>query len=81
MFKGLIKTLKERPIVSIILCVALSEIIQFVFSMIFDITPAVYYGITVIAMLTLFVIPVILYMIDKKKRSRSDELTDKEKKE
>lgn len=67
MKKRIIKVLKDRPIISIILCVALSEILQFIFSWIFDIPQAVYYGITVVALLILFVIPVILYVIEKKK--------------
>lgn len=70
MLRNIFKTLKDRPIVSIILCVALSELLQFMFSMLFDIPPAVYYGITVLAMLTLFVIPVVLYIIDKKKEDK-----------
>lgn len=67
MKKRIIKALKDRPIISIILCVALSEILQFIFSWIFDIPQTVYYGITVVALLILFVIPVILYVIEKKK--------------
>ena len=55
------------------MCVALSEILQVVFSMFFDVSPTVYYGITVVAMLTLFVLPVVLYMIEKKKEKRADD--------
>lgn len=66
--KGRIKkALKDRPIISVILCVALSEILQFIFSWVFDIPQAVYYGITVVALLILFVIPVVLYVIEKRK--------------
>ena len=73
MWRSLFKILKDRPIVSIIMCVALSEILQVVFSMFFDVSPTVYYGITVVAMLTLFVLPVVLYMIEKKKEKRADD--------
>ena len=73
MWRSLFKILKDRPIVSIIMCVALSEIMQVVFSMFFDVSPTVYYGITVVAMLTLFVLPVVLYMIEKNKEKRADD--------
>lgn len=73
MWRSLLKILKERPIVSIIMCVALSEILQVIFSMFFDVSPTVYYGITVVAMLTLFILPVVLYMIEKKKNSKADD--------
>ena len=73
MWRSLLKILKERPIVSIIMCVALSEILQVIFSMFFDVYPTVYYGITVVAMLTLFILPVVLYMIEKKKNSKADD--------
>ena len=78
MWRSLLKILKERPIVSIIMCVALSEILQVIFSMFFDVSPTVYYGITVVAMLTLFIPPVVLYMIEKKKNSKADD-TDNDK--
>lgn len=78
MWRSLLKILKERPIVSIIMCVALSEILQVLFSMFFDVSPTVYYGITVVAMLTLFILPVVLYMIEKKKNSKADD-TDNDK--
>ena len=78
MWRSLLKILKERPIVSIIMCVALSEILQVIFSMFFDVSPTVYYGITVVAMLTLFILPVVLYMIEKKKKSKPDD-TDNDK--
>ncbi len=78
MWRSLLKILKERPIVSIIMCVALSEILQVIFSMFFDVSPTVYYGITVVAMLTLFILPVVLYMIEKKKNSKADD-TDNDK--
>jgi ABC-type transport system involved in cytochrome bd biosynthesis fused ATPase/permease subunit len=81
MWSRLFKILKERPIVSIIMCVALSEILQVVFSMFFDVSPTVYYGITVVAMLTLFILPVVLYMIDKKKNQKSDDTDDDKLKE
>lgn len=55
------------------MCVALSEILQVIFSMFFDVSPTVYYGITVVAMLTLFILPVVLYMIEKKKNSKADD--------
>ena len=78
MWRSLLKILKERPIVSIIMCVALSEILQVTFSMFFDVSSTVYYGITVVAMLTLFILPVVLYMIEKKKNSKADD-TDNDK--
>ncbi len=78
MWRSLLKILKERPIVSIIMCVALSEILQVIFSMFFDVSPTVYYGITVVAMLTLFILPVVLYMIEKNKNSKPDD-TDNDK--
>ena len=78
MWRSLLKILKERPIVFIIMCVALSEILQVIFSMFFDVSPTVYYGITVVAMLTLFILPVVLYMIEKKKNSKADD-TDNDK--
>lgn len=78
MWRSLLKILKERPIVSIIMCVALSEILQVIFSMFFDVSPTVYYGITVVAMLTLFILPVVLFMIEKKKNSKADD-TDNDK--
>lgn len=73
MWRSLFKILKDRPIVSIIMCVALSEILQVIVSMLFDIPPTVYYGITVVAMLTLFVLPVVLYMIEKNKEKRASD--------
>lgn len=78
MWRSLLKILKERPIVSIIMCVALSEILQVIFSMFFDVSPTVYYGITVVAMLTLFILPVVFYMIEKKNNSKADD-TDNDK--
>ena len=78
MWRSLLKILKERPIVSIIMCVALSEILQVIFSMFFDVSPTVYYGITVVAILTLFILPVVLYMIEKNKNSKPDD-TDNDK--
>ena len=78
MWRSLLKILKERPIVSIIMCVALSEILQVIFSMFFDVSPTVYYGITVVAMLTLFILPVVLYMIEKNTNSKPDD-TDNDK--
>ena len=79
MWSRLFKILKERPIVSIIMCVALSEILQVAFSMFFDVSPTVYYGITVVAMLILFILPVVLYMIEKGKNKADDGEGDKKK--
>ena len=76
MFRRIINTLKERPILSIILCVALSEILEFVFTILLGNPPEVYYGITVAALLILFVIPILLYKIEKRKNNRSDDKDD-----
>ena len=71
MIRNLLRTLKERPILGIILCVAISEILQFVLTLFFDVTPTLYYGITVIALLILFGIPVILYLQQKNRHGKS----------
>lgn len=72
MWRSLLKNLKDRPIVSIIMCVALAEILQVAFSMFFDVPPTVYYGITVLAMMILFIVPVVLCLIEKKKNRKTD---------
>ena len=76
MFRRIINTLKERPILSITLCVALSEILEFVFTILLGNPPEVYYVITVAALLILFVIPILLYKIEKRKKNRSDDKDD-----
>lgn len=73
MIRKILRILKERPILSIILCVALSEILQFVLTLFFGVTPTLYYGITVIALLVLFGIPVILYLQQKKRDGNPDD--------
>lgn len=60
MLNRIINTLKERPIVSIIVCVILSEIIQFAISIFSDKSPSFHYGIAVVALLSFFIIPIIL---------------------
>ena len=70
MFKNFFRTLKDRPIVSIIICVVIAELFQVLFSTLFDVPQSVYYCITVIAMLALFVTPVVLYFINQKKKDK-----------
>ncbi len=77
MFRRIVKTLIDRPILSIILCVALSEVLQFVLTLFFNVAPTLYYGITVAALLVLFVIPVILYIQKKGRGENSDSDEDK----
>lgn len=60
MLNRIINTLKERPIVSIIVCVIMSEIIQFVISLFSDKSPSFHYGIAVVALLSFFIIPIFL---------------------
>lgn len=70
--------LKDRPILSIIICVALSEVIQLVITLVSDKPPAFHYGIAVMALLALFVTPVILNIQESRNNNVTDEVADNE---
>lgn len=78
MKRKLLRTLKDRPILSIIICVALSEVIQLVITLVSDKPPAFHYGIAVMALLALFVTPVILNIQESRNNKGVDEQTDNE---
>lgn len=82
MLHNLLEKLRDRPILSILLCVVLSEIIQLIITLISRRPPAFHYGMAVMALLALFVIPVILYIFkrnDKDEQNETEE--DQENKE
>lgn len=70
--------LKDRPILSIIICVVLSEVIQLVITLVSDKPPAFHYGIAVMALLALFVTPVILNIQESRNNNVTDEVADNE---
>ncbi len=78
MLQKILRELRDRPILSIILCVVLSEIIQLVITVISKRHPSYHYGIAVMALLVLFVIPVVLYIIKRRgeKNAESDNRPD-----
>ena len=78
MLQKILRELRDRPILSIILCVVLSEIIQLVITVISKRHPSYHYGIAVMALLVLFVIPVVLYIIKLRgeKKAESDNRPD-----
>lgn len=78
MIRNLLKSLRNRPILSIILCVILSEIIQFVITLISKKPPAFHYGFAVMALLALFVIPFVLYLIELRNKNKQDDEKDTE---
>ena len=73
MIQNILRALRDRPILSIILCVVLSEIIQLIITLISKKPPAFHYGMAVIALLVLFVIPVILYVVDRKNDEKQED--------
>ena len=77
MLNNLLEKLKDRPILSIIICVLLSEIIQLIVVLLSDSDPAFHYGIAVIALLVLFATPVLL-SAKKKSGEGKDESEEKE---
>ena len=81
MLHNLLEKLRDRPILSILLCVVLSEIIQLIITLISRRPPAFHYGIAVMALLALFVIPVILYMFRRKDKAEQDETEETEEAE
>lgn len=78
MKRKVLRTLKDRPILSIIICVVLSEVIQLVITLVSDKPPAFHYGIAVMALLALFVTPVILQIQDKRNRKEIEQEPDNE---
>ena len=78
MLQKILRELRDRPILSIILCVVLSEIIQLVITVISKRHPSYHYGIAVMALLVLFVMPVVLYIIKRRgeKKAESDNRPD-----
>ena len=78
MKRKVLKKLKDRPILSIIICVVLSEVIQLVITLVSDKPPAFHYGIAVMALLALFVTPVILNIQESRNNKGADEQTDNE---
>lgn len=78
MLQKILRELRDRPILSIILCVALSEIIQLIITVISKRHPSYHYGIAVMALLVLFVMPVVLYIIKRRgeKKAKSDNRPD-----
>lgn len=71
MISKIISTLKERPILSILICVLLSEIIQLVVFLVSKTPPSFHYGIAVIALLALFIMPVMLSRQNDKKNKKN----------
>ncbi len=78
MKRKVLRTLKDRPILSILICVVLSEVIQLVITLVSDKPPAFHYGIAVMALLALFVTPVILQVQESRNRKDIPENTDNE---
>ena len=79
MLKKLLEKLRDRPILSIILCVLLSEMINLIILVVSKKPPTFHYGVAVVALLLLFVTPVYLNVQNKKKgkkASDSDEKTE-----
>ncbi len=78
MLQKILRELRDRPILSIILCVVLSEIIQLIITVISKRHPSYHYGIAVMALLVLFVMPVVLYIIKRRgeKNAESDNRSD-----
>lgn len=78
MLQKILRELRDRPILSIILCVVLSEIIQLIITVISKRHPSYHYGIAVMALLVLFVMPVVLYIIKRRgeKNAESDNRPD-----
>ena len=72
MLNNLLEKLKDRPILSIVLCVALSEIIQLIVFLLSKKPPTFQYGIAVMALLVLFVTPVLLSIQKKRKNKETD---------
>lgn len=72
MLNNLLEKLKDRPILSIVLCVALSEIIQLIVFLLSKKPPTFHYGIAVMALLVLFVTPVLLSIQKKRKNKETD---------
>ena len=81
MLHTLLEKLKDRPILSILLCVVLSEIIQLIITLVSKKPPAFHYGIAVMALLALFVTPVILSIQKHGKGARPDADTQEEEDE
>lgn len=78
MKRKVLMKLKDRPILSIIICVVLSEVIQLVITLVSDKPPAFHYGIAVMALLALFVTPVILNIQESRNNNVTDEVADNE---
>lgn len=70
--RKILNTLKERPILSIILCVFLSELIQLFIQAVSKKSPSFHYGIAVIALLAFFVTPLMLGRQNDKKNDEDD---------
>ena len=81
MIQNILKLLRDRPILGIILCVILSEIIQLVITLVSKKPPAFHYGIAVMALLALFVIPVVLYVIERRNKNNKAEEQETEEQE
>lgn len=73
MLHNLLLKLKERPILSILLCVACSEIIQLIITLISKKPPSFHYGIAVVALLALFVTPILLSIQNKRRSSQVED--------
>lgn len=72
MLQKILRELRDRPILSIILCVVLSEIIQLIITVISKRHPSYHYGIAVMALLVLFVMPVVLYIIKRRGEKKAE---------
>ncbi len=72
MLQKILRELRDRPILSIILCVVLSEIIQLIITVVSKRHPAYHYGIAVMALLVLFVMPVVLYIIKRRNEKNAE---------
>jgi len=76
MIQKILKGLRDRPILSIILCVVFSEIIQLIITLVSKKPPAYHYGIAVMALLVLFVMPVVLSILSKKNGNKENKEVD-----
>ena len=76
MLQNLLVKLKDRPILSILLCVVCSEIIQLVITLISRKPPTFHYGIAVVALLALFVTPILLSIQNKRNHTDAEKADD-----
>ena len=79
MIRKLLTTLKERPILSIIICMLLAEGIQLLVLFVSGESPSFHYGFAVIALLVLFMTPFMLSRQNDNKKEPQDKVDDEKK--